>query len=49
MLEVACKLLSRLALDVRLVKEADVRATIEDSLGGLFQAVPEEEWGDIVS
>lgn len=49
MSEMACKLLCRLSLDVRLVKEADVRANIEDSLKKIFEAASKDGWENMVS
>ena len=45
----ACKLLGRLALDVRVAKCPSLRAAIEDSLESLFHAVPESEWEGMAS
>ena len=45
----ACKLLGRLALDVRVAKCSSLRAAIEDSLEYLFHAVPESEWEGMAS
>jgi len=40
----ACKLLGRLALDVRVAKCPSLRAAIEDSLENLFHAIPKTRW-----
>jgi len=44
-----CKLLGRLALDVRVAKCPSLRAAIEDSLESLFHTIPESGWEGMAS
>lgn len=47
MVKITCALLVRLALDVRVTKEAEVRSSIEDSLAELFEKIPDDKWPEI--
>lgn len=46
-IKMTCALLVRLTLDVRVAKQAEVRASVEDALAEIFESVPDENWQEI--
>lgn len=42
-----CVLLVRLALDVRVARQAQLRASIEDALAELFESIPDGDWAEV--
>jgi hypothetical protein len=42
-----CVLLVRLALDVRVARQAQLRASIEDALAEIFESIPDDDWAEV--